>query len=462
MRQTLKQQTLKRWLGVALNVVALCVPAASLADTIPLPPSALQEQIEQIDQEIILLRAELAQGNGDRVEVERYLRQLRAMTLPPAFKERIQQLETFLMQSERVEPEPSATETAFKLPDTNSTVVVLLPLSGDYAVAGERVLEGLRAQWPFSKPFEVLDSALYDNLFELWELVKLYAPDFIIGPLSREQAQAWQALKTGIPTLYLNQLDTYQANEKALSPSKSDGLRQLHSFVNSYALQHVLVLAEPAQPARNLQKKFQQAGWDLQRGDDSWVETAVVEHSLDQSLHRALNVASSEGRKNWLQATLHTELEFVPRARQDIDAVISFLPLEAAMQVQPMLAFYHLNEALNLWYPAGFPSASDLLASLPFWQQTYAFLSPNSVHNPRSSQADNNQYDKTGLLYALGELAAKVVNQPEALKPVQWLGESPIGDLITTADGQFALLPKVYWLDDKTIQPITGYRFQFE
>ncbi|WP_178861236.1 penicillin-binding protein activator [Thiomicrorhabdus cannonii] len=462
MRQRLRQQALKRCFGVALNVIALYVPAASLADTVPLPPSALQEQIEQIDQEIVLLRAELAEGNGERAEVERYLRQLRAMTLPAAFTERVQRLERFLAQSERIELQPSNAETVFKLPDTSSTVVVLLPLSGDFAVAGERVLAGLRAQWPFSKPFEVLDSALYDNLFELWELVKLYAPDFIIGPLTRDQAQAWQALKTGIPTLYLNQLDVYEAYEKALSPSKSDGLRQLHSFVNSYALQHILLLSENSQAAKNLQQKIQQAGSSLGSGADVWLETEVVEQSLDQSVRRVLNVRSSEGRKNWLQATLQTELEFEPRARQDIDAVISFLPLEAAMQVQPMLAFYHLNEALNLWYPPGFPSASDLLASLPFWQQTYAFLPPNSVHNTPSAPADHNQDDKTGLLYALGELAAKLVNQPEALKPAQWLGESPIGDLITTADGQLALLPKVYWLDDKSVQPITGYRFQFE
>lgn len=452
------------WKRLALLVGTLCVlPAASLADSTALPSSALQRQIEQIDQEIFLLRAELAQGNGDRSAVERYVAQLRQMALPESFAPRLAQLEAFVAQPPAITESAGLAEaaevTTFKLPNPQSTVVVLLPLSGDYAVAGERVLAGLRAEWPFNRAFEVIDSALYDNVFQLWELVKLYSPDLVIGPLVRERALAWQALNTGLPTLYLNQLAHYAANEKALSPSKQDGLPQLHRFIDTYALQRVLVLHQESSAGKMLAKHFQQAGSDF---TGVMLEQAAVGQSLDQAMRRALNIETSAGRKSWLQSTVQRELSFEPRARQDFDAVLSFLPLNTALQVQPMLRFYHLNEALHLWYPPDFPSAAELLASLPFWQQTNAFLTPYSIPDSAAESAENLQNEQTGLLYALGRLAANLMTQPDALTANKWLGQTAIGTLMTNADAQWLLLPEVYWLNDKRIQPLTEYRFQFD
>ncbi|MDG6773389.1 hypothetical protein QCB45_03515 [Thiomicrorhabdus sp. ZW0627] len=437
----------------------LAAPAASLAGQEEKPKLSLQQQIEQIDQEIVLLRAELARNNGDVEGLKRYIRELDEMDLIPGYKARFELLKAFLKEQEN-KPKPSVSvEASFHLPDMNGTVVVLLPLSGEYSVVGETILSGLTENWPLSKQPVVLDTAIYDNLFELWELVKLYSPDFIIGPLDRSRSLAWQALNTNIPTLYLNQLDHFNQNEKGLSPSKMSGLPQLQAFIEKGGYNHLLVLKDRSEHSEKLEQKFQQA-W-LKENPYTSYESIVVTDRVDQAVNTALNIQSSMSRHNWLQKTLQTRLEFEPRARQDIDVVIDFLSRGDAVQVKPLIDFYHLNRTLNLWYPSVYPSRLELQAHLGAWQQTYAFLPPYLTQMDDSDAEENVIESKTGLFYALGELSAKIVNNFRILEPEQIIEYSPLGELISDSYGELQLLPNVYWLDDKQLQPVPELPFRF-
>lgn len=72
-------------------------------------------------------------------------------------------------------------------------------------------------------------------------------------------------------------------------------------------------------------------------------------------------------------------MEFVPRVRRDVDAVVSFIPEAQAVQVAPYLNFLPLKHGMtHVWYPSKTPSLSYLKANLDAWQQTFAIL-PLSV-----------------------------------------------------------------------------------
>ena len=449
---------------------------ASFADMVPPSNQSLEMQIEFIDQEILLLRAELAKTNQDIPAFQRYLKQLNAITLAPVFQSRLQALQQFNLeltpQSFKLAQAAIDSPTdAFLLPVEESQVLVLLPLSGDYQAAGQAILQGLQAAWPFEKAFTVIDSGLYNSMSELWELVKLYEPDFIIGPLEREKSAAWQSLALPLPTLYLNQLDTYRANEKGLSPSKVLGLDQLLAFAEAFELERLLVMSDGSKSATSIQNGFQQAwaNMEIYRA----LESKPFETNVHQSMTIALNVQQSIARKNWVQKTIGLELEFEARARQDIEAVIYFSSIEEAIQIKPILDFYHLNSVQSLWYPSFYPSAKELHAQRQNWQQTYAFLPPylvasNKVEKEavslgleRSNQEQVLASQKSGLFYALGELVAKIVKIPRINLVNQPIADSTLGTLITNQEGRLSILPNVFWLDDKQIQPVNEYQYPF-
>lgn len=428
------------------------LPAASLAASQEGMSSDLRRQIEQIDQEILLLRAELAQSNGDIETLRRYLNQLEQMTLPDSFLVRVQALKEFVRDYHPPSSEQGETlKSGFMMPQGDSTVVVLLPLTGDYAVAGEAILSGLKSRWPFHKDFIVVDSALYSSMFELWELVKLYSPDFVIGPLNKENALAWQQLNTGIATLYLNQLPVFNVNEKAIAPSKFDGLTRLTQFADDNALRHLLVLTSEKDNA--LQLQFQQA-W-LAQNPFAHYEVSTVDRGVDQGVKQGLGVSASYDRKAWLQRTLQTELEFEPRARQDLDGVITFLNMDEAVQVKPLLNFYHLFDVYHLWYPSSYPDREAFQANLPFWLQTYAFLPPYIVESVREDADAFDPFQQVGLLYALGSLVAESVNNSLILQKDRYIQHSLIGELVNDSQGQLQLLPNVYWMDDSQSQSLS-------
>lgn len=423
---------------------------------VPPAEQSLEEQIQFIDQEIILLRAELAQSNQDIPALKRYIKQLQSIPLAPVFQSRLSALESFLLQDREEKP----SELEFKLPHDGGQVVVLLPLSGDYAVAGQAILKGLKLEWPFSKPFTVIDSAIYGSMVELWELVKLYEPDFVIGPLNKQNIIAWQNLETQISTLYLNQ-PVYQFEyEKALSPNKKLGLTQLEAFMEATGLENILVLESNYLTAQNLQKQFKQAWLNQQK--DRFYESLTIKEGIHQTMKKALNVQRSIARKNWVQKSIQQELEFEPRARKDLDAVVHFSSIDEAIQIKPILDFYHLSDAYSLWYPSIYPSSGELQSQQNAWQQTYGFLPPYLTKISEANLMDGSDEPESGLFYALGRLAAEIVKNPRLNLSNQNLNRSDLGEVITDENGVLKILPSVFWLDEQMIQPVNEYQYPFE
>jgi len=449
----------KRGVSLALLPLLLImslITTASFAVMVPSTGQSLEEQIQFIDQEILLLRAELAQSNQDIPALRRYIRQLQSTSLAPIFKTRLVALQSFLLLAGEANP----AEHAFKLPQEGGQIIVLLPLSGDYAVAGHAILEGLKSAWPFNKRFTVIDSAIYSTMVELWELVKLYEPGFVIGPLSKQNILSWQNLETQIPTLYLNQPNYLFEYEKALSPNKKRGLLQLKAFIEATGLENVVVLQRQHQAAKKLQKQFKQA-WLTQK-TGRFYESLTIQGGIHQTMKTVLNVQKSIARKNWVQKTIQQELEFEARARKDLDAVVHFSSLDEAIQVKPILDFYHLSDAYSVWYPSILPSSDELQSQQNIWQQTYALLPPYLTQVQKTSSDEDSNEVESGLFYALGRLVAEVVKNPRLNLPTQSLIRSELGEVITDENGVLSILPNVFWLDEKFIQPVNEYRYPFE
>lgn len=437
----------------------------------------LENQLEIIDQEIILLRAELARKNNDINQVKIYINQLNRMVILPIFQQRLAALKLYLTTAKRSsQPHFDASSKALnsylyvgsieplKFPDASekSIIVVLLPLTGPYQQAGNKILSGLTDALEaisFQGSLAVFDTAIYETVFELWEIVKYYDPDFIFGPLQKQTTQEWQALNTGIPTFYFNSMNSLFGHERAFSPSKSKGLDQVLSILNNSQFESVLVLTDASESSKKLEAEFYQAWLSLNsRGQ---YQHQSIEKTVGQSIEAAMNVQRSQERHGWLQKVTESTLQFRPRSREDFEAIVTFIPENKAIQVGPLLDFYQLNQVTHIWYPNQISNLDALYKSLLSWRQTYAVL---PIYNQTELTLNNpvpQQENKNGLFYALGLVAVEIVKDSAISDGQNLYINTEFGAISSNTIGQFHLLPVVYWIDQGVFERVIEFSETF-
>ncbi|MBO1924484.1 penicillin-binding protein activator [Thiomicrorhabdus sp. 6S3-12] len=421
---------------------------------------AMQSQLEQIDQEILILRAELAIKNGDIKSLRRYVEQLESAGVLPIYEARVEQLKRYLKREKGM---PSLFEFLglqgssfeFDLQNPDATIALVLPMSGDYRRAGTRILQGMEQalqRLGYKGQLVRFDTEEYGSLFSLWERLKHYQPDLIIGPLKKLNIEAWHDLQTGIPTLYLNDAPLhYFSNEKSLSPGRSGGLSKLVNHIHENFHRGALVLVKDGDKAMGLVDEF--AALNAQSANPVPFDTQIVEKSLDDSIEEGLGIRESKTRATVLRKQIRRSIEYVPRSRKDFDVVVSLLPSKDAVQVSPFLDLYQLSDTRHLWFSPQAPKLTDLSLYQTSWQKTYAFL-PAYLYDAYQQSVNFRPEAETGIFYALGTAAIEILTLSEQFDQQNWLINTSVGQVETRLSGQFYLLPSVYLLDAAKVTPV--------
>lgn len=441
------------------------LPTAIFANEKKSPPPQKQEttnrliedQIFRIDQEILILKAELARQYGRRNALKDYMTQLDKMFILPMFQQRIVSLkkgfdrggEEIVLKSPMKAINSHLIVTgvqplSFPAGDKQAVIAVLLPLTGAYEQVGNQLLSSLTNSLEssaFLGSLLVLDTALYESAFDLWQRVKDYEPAFVFGPLRKPVAVQWQALNTGVPTLYFNEMGFLKGHERGLSPSKTKGLISLLQFLDNRFYQNILVLTDDSPASKKLESAFY-SEWNA-TGEQGLYQHQLVDKTVGEAIEIASNIKRSKGRRGWLQKQLGVNLTFQARARVDFDVVISFLSERNAMQVASILDFYRLESTPRVWFPVQTPSHRFLKENLTLWQNSYAIL-PSTLYD---SLSQNHLPEESGLFYALGQVAVDIVSNSAISDGLELYMETDLGVIHSDSTGQFYLLPKVYWMD---------------
>ncbi|GKT11092.1 MAG: hypothetical protein ISEC1_P0055 [Thiomicrorhabdus sp.] len=444
---------------------------------------SMANKLQHIDQEILILRAELSLRRGELEQVREYISKLNRMVIIPEFKLRIAYLKQFLISgrntglatkirskfhSEEITsvaftPQRQALLTVnsiqpldFPSNKKNAVLVVLLPLSDDYEQVGNQLFNSLNqalAQQGFDGTVAIFDTTQYESAYDLWAVIQAYQPDFIFGPLQKKMVAEWHALKTGIPTLFFNEIDALNGFERSLSPNKFKGLEQVFLVLDHNLYENVLVVTDQSEASKNLELEFYQA-WTA-RDKVGLYQHYEVDKFVSQTVEIAINAQVSKERKAWLQRIIKKQLTFSPRTRDDFDVIISFLPENKSLLISPMLDFYQLTDMAHIWYPSQIPQADSLKSNLSSWQRTIAVLPAYVQPPPILDEPYAEANDKTGLFYALGQLAIEIVNNPAIINGMDLYIESEFGAITSNSDGQFYLLPVVYWIDQGNIEIVS-------
>ncbi len=431
---------------------------------------SVEDQLLRVEQEILILKAEFAYQNSDQSELNNYIHQLNTMDILPRFKERVARLKFFLTQEKErgldVAIESHLTVTGIQplqFPiggGENSVIAVLLPLTGEYERAGNSLLEGVTdalKSADFVGTLVVLDTALYANAFEVWQLVKAYEPDFVFGPLRKTIANQWQSLSTGIPTFYFNEMDFLNGHERALSPSKVKGVEVLMRFLEREAYQDILVLTDNHPASEKLESAFYSL-WQSLDNSGSY-QHQHVDQTVGEAVEIASNIKHSKSRKSWFQSLTNTHVVFKPRARQDLDVVISFFSERNAIQVAAILDFYGFSDTPRVWYPVQAPRSSFFKKNLSSLNGSYAVLPTYFQRNfsdvtqeKNNIQGESNHF---GLFYALGQVAGKIVNNSAVSDGLELYIETEFGGVQSNSVGQFYLLPMMYWVNQRETEVLS-------
>ncbi|QBZ83514.1 Penicillin-binding protein activator LpoA [Hydrogenovibrio crunogenus] len=441
--------------AVALSFDVPAKQTQQLDENSPPANLSLDEQIQLIDLEILLLKAELAHKNGQTDQVQTYLSELKTQAqgieLPSNIQDRMTVLQDYLNQSK---PSDEASATfAFK----PGRVLAVLPMSGPYSRAGQELYEGLKSSLKSMYPeekLEVLDSNIYDSMFEAWEWIRLYQPSFIFGPLVKENVEALSALELSIPMLVFNEIKKPNALAKSFVPlSNKDAVDKLVDLVKEGHYQRIAVLTDESDSSKALMADFKNH-WPEQESDyPVYIQEQPVVSNVDQALERAVNSRQSTARKSWLQRTVRSPIQFTERPRQDLELVISFLPYRLAMQVSPLLEYYHLNSIPHYWLPSQRPSVDEFAASIPFWQATSAILPVSYARSIKQNNKNTDQIGQIGIFYALGELAARTVI--ETTQKHSMVMNTQLGQLTLDENQNYHFYPEIYWLDTGVFEKLT-------
>lgn len=429
------------------NQVGLEQPESSLS---------LDQQIKLIDLEILLLKAELAQKNAQKDQVRAYLSEFRVqgagIELPLNLQNRMAALKLYLNQSVQAHEE-TAQVFVFK-PDR---ILAVLPMSGPYAQAGQKVYEGLKSSLKSIYPdsnLEVLDSNIYDSMFEAWEWIRLYQPTFIFGPLIKENVEALNHLELNAPMLVFNELENPSPLVKSFVPlSNRDAVDKLVSLVKKAHYQRIIVLTDDSDNSQALMNDFKSHWSEQSLVYPVDIQEQPIVSNVDQALEKSVNSIKSISRKAWLQRTIRSPIQFTERPRQDLELVVSFLPYRLAMQISPILEYYQLSSVPHIWLPSKRPSVDEFTSSLPFWQATSAILPVSYARSVKQNKENADSNKHVGIFYALGEVAAKAVI--ETTRQHSMVMNTQLGQLTLDESQNLHFYPDIYWLDTGVFEKLT-------
>lgn len=228
-------------------------------------------------------------------------------------------------------------------------ITLALPLSGPLASAGVAIRDGFMAAFykdtttaDFQIEISVIDThgKPFNDLYD--ELIK-EGPDLIVGPLEKEAlATVFNRNAMPVPMLALNYDDSGRRAPARLYQyglSAEDEARQIADRLNAEGLHQALVLI----PSGGWGDRFEKALRTRIAETSSsilHIERFFPEDNFREVSADILGINVSRQRAIQVEQTIGQNVEFEPRRRQDVDAIILVAQPTIARQFKPLFAFY--------------------------------------------------------------------------------------------------------------------------
>jgi hypothetical protein len=226
----------------------------------------------------------------------------------------------------------------------------LLPLTGQYASAGKAVRDGLIAAYLGEESLSKPDIQFYDtgakSSAALYEDALNDGANVLVGPLLRDEVAVFAkaTAMANTPRLLLNYLSppgTTLPDPETTQPlfqmgiAIEDEAATLASHILLEGYERTLIIHNQERWARRALSTFTDS-WPHETSQASFTDIKA----LTSAVGEAMQVAASGSRHTNIANILGKPLEFLPRARGDLDAVIAFTNQVEAQALVPALRFH--------------------------------------------------------------------------------------------------------------------------
>ena len=241
-------------------------------------------------------------------------------------------------------PWPTALAQLLQPSTPPQRVALLLPLSGPLAAAGSAVRDGFISAYLHNEgqvEVEVFDSNA-QPIEQTFSHIQQWQADVVLGPLAKGNLERINALDPSMPVLGLNYLADNQptsANLFQLGLAIEDEADTLVARLLADGYERILVL-------HSEQDWAVRAANQLSR---SWPHNLTVEPFADvrtvtEAVGRGMFVDASQLRSQRIYQLINSHIEFIPRARTDLDAVVAIMDNTQANALVPALKFHFASQ----------------------------------------------------------------------------------------------------------------------
>ncbi|TVP56045.1 MAG: LppC family lipoprotein [Halomonadaceae bacterium] len=317
--------------------------------------------------------------------------------------------------------------------DRPRKIVLALPLSGPLASAGRAIREGFMAAVyeEFSQNGESGASVdIFDThgtpFSEIYAELLTSNPDLVVGPLGRDDLAGLKNQdRLPVPLLALSYLEDDEPVPQGLYQfglSGEDEARQVADRLARDGHRNAILIAPRGEWGERMKDSFNKRH-EARGGTLLHSATYANQGDLRQLVSTAFGIDVSRQRANNLQRITGVGLQFEPRRRQDIDAIVLLAPPGQARQLNPLFAFYYGADlpvyGTSLLYGGNpDPSRDGDLGGIHFTDIPWV-LQPEEELRPVLQQlfpALANRYDR---LFALGADSFRLTGRLPLLEEVE-------------------------------------------
>jgi len=221
-------------------------------------------------------------------------------------------------------------------------IAVLLPLEGRYKVIGKQIRSGIIKAFFASDQTITLkfyDSSELANLEVIYTQAKQEGADRVIGPLRKEALQELASFRDD-KLLALNNIDGTSFTQFSFR-SADPSLQMLRKFETA-GYKRIGILTNDSKSSLNKAKVLQQT---LTQANYQAVLSVYPDKKprLRDALGALIHEKQSDERENNLRWLIGQKLNFFPRTRQDLDAIVIYDNAHRMSVFRPQFDFFELD-----------------------------------------------------------------------------------------------------------------------
>lgn len=222
-------------------------------------------------------------------------------------------------------------------------LALLLPVTGDFGPAGEAVRDGFLAAYLHaganSQRIRLYDTNAM-SVRAAYDLAREQGADVIIGPLQKEAVAAFAALSPSMPVIALNHLDPgIPTTDRMIQFSLAieDQASAIADALSARGIERIVLFDSPARWSVRARTRLEDELDGVEAvGFGTFHRLGEITNVVGEALH----IGESQTRAAEVESLLGTTLEFAPRRRDDVDAVVALIDAGEFLSLKPALDFH--------------------------------------------------------------------------------------------------------------------------